>query len=262
LPRLSLMDLTGANIHDNYGQWSAIRELQYGPSIKIGMKFSEAWWETLERPIHGGQSYTDLPLRTIVYPSYPDNPTPDTRSKVLIVSYCWTQDAERLGALIHSDGTAEPELIDLVFRNLAAVHGVHVQDIKNYYTPGDYFAWDWLHDPLTMGAFAFFGPGVYDGTDIYSQMLLPAAHGKLFFAGEATSACHAWVAGALDSAWRAVDQYLALNNEGLRQEFWDNWGSTEYWDETSDEDLVKLNHDLTERHLVIALSRSDLTFEQ
>jgi len=178
------------------------------------------------------------------------------------VSYCWTQDAERLGALIHSDGTAEPELIDLVFRNLAAVHGVHVQDIKNYYTPGDYFAWDWLHDPLTMGAFAFFGPGVYDGTDIYSQMLLPAAHGKLFFAGEATSACHAWVAGALDSAWRAVDQYLALNNEGLRQEFWDNWGSTEYWDETSDEDLVKLNHDLTERHLVIALSRSDLTFEQ
>ena len=70
---------------------------------------------------------------------------------MLIASYCWTQDAERLGALIHSDGTADPELIDLVFRDLAAVHGVQVQDITKYYTRGDYFAWDWLHDPLTMG---------------------------------------------------------------------------------------------------------------
>ena len=69
---------------------------------------------------------------------------------MLIVSYCWTQDAERLGALIHPDGTAEPELIDLVFRDLAAVHGVRVNDIKKYYQ-GDYFAWDWLHNPTTMG---------------------------------------------------------------------------------------------------------------
>lgn len=66
LPRLSLMDLTGVNINSNYGQWSAIRELQYGPAIKVGIKFSCPWWETeLPQPIHGGQSYTDLPLRTM-----------------------------------------------------------------------------------------------------------------------------------------------------------------------------------------------------
>lgn len=69
LPRLSLMDLRGANINDNYAQWSAIRELQYGPSIKIGIKFSTPWWaDTLPehpQPIHGGQSYTDLPIRTM-----------------------------------------------------------------------------------------------------------------------------------------------------------------------------------------------------
>ena len=64
LPRLSLMDLTGANINTNYGQWSAIRELQYGPSIKVGLRFSEPWWET-KLQIHGGQSFTDLPLRTM-----------------------------------------------------------------------------------------------------------------------------------------------------------------------------------------------------
>ena len=66
LPRLSLMDLTGVNINDNYAQWSAIRQLQYGPAIKVGIKFKCPWWKTeLPRPINGGQSYTDLPLRTM-----------------------------------------------------------------------------------------------------------------------------------------------------------------------------------------------------
>ena len=66
LPRLSLMDLTGVNINSNYGQWSAIRELQYGPAIKVGIKFSCPWWQTkLPQPIVGGQSFTDLPLRTM-----------------------------------------------------------------------------------------------------------------------------------------------------------------------------------------------------
>ena len=66
VPQLSLIDLTGVNIHKNYGQWSAIRELQYGPAIKVGIKFSSPWWQTaLPQPIFGGQSFTDLPLRTM-----------------------------------------------------------------------------------------------------------------------------------------------------------------------------------------------------
>ena len=66
LPRLSVMDLSGVNINDDYGQWSAIRELQYGSAVKVGMKFSSPWWETaLPMKIHGGQSFTDLPIRTV-----------------------------------------------------------------------------------------------------------------------------------------------------------------------------------------------------
>ena len=69
LPRLSLMDLTGVKINSNYAQWSAIRELQYGPSTKIGIKFKSPWWSEksaeFPAPIRGGQSYTDLPLRTM-----------------------------------------------------------------------------------------------------------------------------------------------------------------------------------------------------
>lgn len=67
---LSVMDLTGCNIpggnNDNYSQWAAMRQLQYGPSIKIGIKFTTPWWASLPGgSIMGGQSYTDLPIRTM-----------------------------------------------------------------------------------------------------------------------------------------------------------------------------------------------------
>ena len=65
LPRLGLMDLTGVGIHENYAQWSAVRGPQYGPAVKVGIRFSKPWWESLAQPIRGGQSYTDLPLRTM-----------------------------------------------------------------------------------------------------------------------------------------------------------------------------------------------------
>ncbi|KAF9648704.1 hypothetical protein BDM02DRAFT_3260885 [Thelephora ganbajun] len=267
-----LMDLTGANIAS--GQRSAIRELQYEPAVKVGIKFSCPWWETeLPQRIHGGQSYTDLPLRTIVYPSYPHGVTPDKMSKVLIVSYSWVQDAERLGALINNDGTAQPELIELVFRDLAAVHGVTVEWLQNFYKTGDYFAWDWLRNPLTMGGYAHFGPGSYD---VYSDMVLPAANGKLFFAGEATSDCRGWVTGALNSAWRAVDQYLNLSKlEEARKKFHESWGASEHWDEVPPKkgktpfgvgpkdgasylELVELDRKLADRQLVIGLYESGI----
>ena len=87
-----------------------------------------------------------------MYPSYPKDAKPEEISKVLIVSYAWTQDAERLGALMNGDGTAKPELIEMVFRDLAAVHGVTVEWLEQFYTDGDYFAWNWYQDPLTMGS--------------------------------------------------------------------------------------------------------------
>lgn len=55
-----------------------------------------------------------------------------------------------------------------------------------------------FHFTFVLGAFAFFGPGSYDKNDIYSEILQPAAHGKLFFAGEAASACHAYVGFTID----------------------------------------------------------------
>lgn len=63
---LSTIDLTTCEIAGyNYPQWSAIRELQYGPAIKIGIRWDSPWWQA-ELGIVGGQSFTDLPIRTML----------------------------------------------------------------------------------------------------------------------------------------------------------------------------------------------------
>jgi len=62
---LSTIDMSTCEIAGyNYPQWSAIRQLQYGPSIKIGIRWDSPWWQS-ELGIVGGQSFTDLPLRTM-----------------------------------------------------------------------------------------------------------------------------------------------------------------------------------------------------
>ena len=70
---------------------------------------------------------------------------------------------------------------------------------------------------------------------------------------------NSWVSVALDSAWRAVEQFLTINNHqlpGVQGEFWKKWGRTEYWDEASDSGLVRKNRELQEQHLAIALNNS------
>ena len=82
------------------------------------------------------------------------------------------------------------------------------------------------------GAFGFFGPGDFE--DLYTSMTYPAAGGRLHFAGEALSTRHAWVEGALDSAWRAVFSLL-VEEAGLRSllpQFFSKWGTNSEWIDT------------------------------
>ncbi|KAG2153891.1 hypothetical protein DEU56DRAFT_868461 [Suillus clintonianus] len=224
LPVLRTIDLSGAGL--NVMQKNSLRKLQYGPSIKVGVRFKSAWW-TEWFHIVGGQSFTDLPIRTIVYPSYGvESSSPST---VLIASYCWTNDAERLGSLINTGKTEYNEqLKELVLRNLAEVHGVHYDKMSDQYV--DMHAWDWNHNPLTMGAFAFFGPG--DFKDLYTALTVPNHNKRLHFAGEAISTRHAWVVGALDSAWRAVYEYLLASKkhpQSTIEKFFKLWGTNIEW---------------------------------
>ena len=52
-----------------------------------------------------------------------------------------------------------------------------------------------------------FGPGQFQS--LYKHVTIPAAH-ALHFAGEATSVHHAWVEGALSSAFRSVAEIVSF----------------------------------------------------
>ena len=152
LPNLRTINLTGSKL--DVVQANALRGSAYGPSIKIGIRFSEAWWTTGQDrdgnkfDIVGGQSFTDLPIRTVIYPSYGVHS--ETPSTTLIASYCWTYDAERLGALI---GTGQQEYDDqlktLVLNDLALIHNLDVSYLSERVL--DVYSWDWNHNPLSGG---------------------------------------------------------------------------------------------------------------
>jgi monoamine oxidase len=209
-------------------QANALRELDYGPSIKVGLQFKTAWWTTAtnlagERlNIVGGQSYTDRPVRTIVYPSFGD--VQDAKTTTLIASYCWTEDAARTGALIDKD---DKTLLKLVLRDLADIHNLSVDFLRGQLI--GYHGYDWAHDPYTMGSFAFFGPGKFE--NLYTSLNHPAAKGYLHFAGEAISVRHAWVEGALDSVSNAIQQMLYSHDftKEQRKKFVEHWGVKNEW---------------------------------
>ncbi|KAI6020431.1 hypothetical protein BKA83DRAFT_16922 [Pisolithus microcarpus] len=240
LPVLRTTDMRDAGL--NIRQKNALRQLQYGPSIKIAIRFKEAWW-TKKLGIVGGQSFTDLPIRTIVYPSY--GVDPESSSMVLMASYCWTTDADRLGSLATLE--QKDALKVLVLSNLAEAHGhpitygfLHEQflgmDVK-----------DWNRDANTMGAFPYFCPG--DFQNLYTSLTYPAANGRLHFAGDAISTRHAWVVGALDSAWRAVYEYLCATRQyGKLWVFIEQWGGNAEWTSLR-EKVDSEKPDLLRKHL-------------
>jgi monoamine oxidase len=221
----------------------AIRALNYDTSTKVALRFKTRWWEDpavmgKDRTIKGGISSTDLPIRTCVYPSYGWNakgPLPG----VLLASYTWAQDAQRLGGLAQAKGSpAYNDLIDLVLKNLAELHGIQQEQMGPLL---DSYVLDWHSDRFARGAFALFGPGQFGHSSekeesLFASMKAPGANGRLHIAGEATSVHHAWVLGALNSAWRAV--YHALGKypdaEAKRLTLIKEWGIPD------EEDLVQL----------------------
>ena len=144
-PVLRTIDLNGAGL--NIMQKNALRALDYGASTKIAILFKTNWWTT-KLGIIGGQTFTDLPISTIIYPSHgADSHTP---SKVLIASFSSLTDAVRLGSLV----TNREVLLDLVLRNLAEVHsGVH-PDVTHEYLKEqfvDMHVQDWVREEYALG---------------------------------------------------------------------------------------------------------------
>ncbi|RGP60971.1 hypothetical protein FSPOR_10284 [Fusarium sporotrichioides] len=228
LGALQRMNLKDAGLL--WGTKQAIRALGYGASCKVAIKFKTAWWQKEPFRIRkGGLAHTDLPLRVCVYPSYnikanegeewnPDKPA------VLLCSYTWGQDAQRMGALISPDSPKnEQQLVSVLLHDLALLHAEETGDwdyknllktLKEQYQ--DHHAYDWYNDQNMSGAFAYFGPGQF--SNMWQEIIKPNAYGQLYLVGEASSSHHAWIVGALESVIRAV--YLMF--EGLQKQEPDN----------------------------------------
>lgn len=221
LGSMQRMDLRGLNL--NWGTKQAIRSLGYGASCKVGIKFKYRWWVEEESLsiTRGGVGSTDLPIRNCVYPSYnltkADASTyKEKKPGVLLCSYSWSQEAQRIGALIKkgADPASEIELKALLIDNLARLHSKKPYEydqlhkmIEAYIT---HFAYDWYTDPGTTGAFAYFGPGQFRA--MY-PWIANRNDGNHVIIGEAASAHHAWVVGALESATRGVYQFLFAHSK-------------------------------------------------
>ena len=225
LGAMQRMDLRDLNL--NWGTKQAIRSLSYGASCKVGIKFKYRWWVEDERLCitRGGQGMTDLPIRNCVYPSYnltkADASTPkEKKPGVLLCSYTWSQEAQRIGTLIKkgADPECEKELRALLIDNLARLHSSESIGYEELYKMIDdayitHFAYDWYTDPGTTGAFAYFGPGQF--TAMY-PWIANRNDGNHIIIGEAASAHHAWVVGALESATRGVYQFLFAHSGNSR----------------------------------------------
>ncbi|KZT10364.1 uncharacterized protein LAESUDRAFT_711566 [Laetiporus sulphureus 93-53] len=231
LASLRTMDLSDAYLDP--AQNMVLRQLTDGPGAKIGVKFKTAWWEdprvmTTFGPIVGGQSFTDRMVRTVVYPSYGAGTSQP--STVLIVSYTWTVDAVRWGALL-ADSSGE-RLKEIVLRDLAVIHGFDpvegVAFLREQWA--DHFPFSWMNNPHTIGAFGLFGPSQF--IQVFKNLTRPAAKGRLHFAGESVSVRHGWFVGVLDASWRAVRDIVIASFPQLLDGFEQKWRKEANWNDS------------------------------
>ncbi|GJE93599.1 FAD-dependent oxidoreductase [Phanerochaete sordida] len=232
LPCLRMMSLSEAGL--DYPQWNALRSLAYAPSTKVGVKFRTAWWQDIEfmqtygrfGEIVGGQSFSDVMSRRVVYPSY--GVDSDTPSTVLMVSYTVGSDALPWTGLVGQD--REEALKRKVIDDLVGIHGFDDRGRKQLQEQWeDAAVHSWTTDQNTLGAFATFYPGQF--ASLWTHLSRPAAHGRLHFAGEAVSARHAWVVGALEASSRAVNTIIETSYPELRHKYEveDGHGHPECW---------------------------------
>jgi monoamine oxidase len=174
------------------GKQRAIRQLHYDASAKIFFQCRRRFWEEDDQ-IFGGGTITDLPIRVVYYPEH----NRETGRGVLLASYTWSEDAQRWGSLSPADRLAQA---------LEDFAEIHPQILDEFEVGASKM---WHDDEFAGGAFALFDPG--QQSLLYRDIIAP--EGRVRFAGEHASLCHAWIQGAIESGLREA---LAINAESLQ----------------------------------------------
>jgi len=226
LPLGPLRNVDTSQLNLDIYQRTGFRCLAYDISVKVGLAFTSRWWEKAPWNVLGGSDSTDLPSRTIVYPS---NGIGDTGRAFIIASYTWSQDALRFGSMTH-DERVEQTITDMeiIFKERAKAAGVpYNNDVREHLINEECYSHAWQNDKWIQGAFALYGPGQF--STYYGPSIKAVCDGRLHFAGEALSENHAWVNGSIISAYRSVGEILDRRGDTERKALLERlWGDDSF----------------------------------
>ena len=204
---------------------ATIDRFQYARSTKVLLHFKAKFWEALANPIFGGASVTDQIASQIFYPTnqqclqdtgsdggdpYPvilpggsasqgtrraQLPVLHPEPGVLIGSYCWGTNADRLGALSHAGR------LEVVLNCLRDLHGSVVDEA--FAGTGASMAWG-THR-WSAGAF---GQPAPRQLQLFRHDAM-SAEGRLFVSGEHLSNDPGWINGSINSTLGAITRLAA-----------------------------------------------------
>lgn len=160
-----------------------IRELRMVSVVRLFASFDRRYW--IERG-DSGDADTDAML------SVRDETDFQPGVGGVLGSYVSGENARRLSAL------SEAERLAALLRIVERVH----PDARRHWAHGLSKCWD--DDPFARGAYTWFEPGQLRAM----APLLPAAEGRIHFAGDHTSNRPGWMHGAVASALRASHEVL------------------------------------------------------
>jgi monoamine oxidase len=174
-----------SNIEHNFSSnvSRAIDYIPYIPTGKIGLQFNRRFWEE-DESIYGGITHTNNELTQIFYPS--NNYL--SRKGILIGYYNFYDKAWQTGALDYKQREA------LALAKGRLIHPQYDAAFENS------FSVSWHKTPFAMGGWALYN-GEQRNT-LYKALIRPDK--QTYFAGEHTTYVNAWMAGAFESARKAV----------------------------------------------------------
>jgi monoamine oxidase len=187
------------------GKQDAIRLLEMGEAIRIGLRFRSRFWEKLDIPGTGGGE----DLEQLGFIHYPEAPIPTWWTLLpvrapMLVGWTGGSDAEKLIAAATRSGAIDPaQVLNVAIESLRLIFGIPETKLRELLVAS--YIHDWHSDPFACGAYAYLP---VDGLEAQNELARPVAD-TLFFAGEATSVGHiGTVHGAIETGRRAAKEIL------------------------------------------------------
>ena len=175
----------------------AIRSLDMGAALRIVLRFTHCFWESLK--LTGAE---DEDLRQLGFIHHPDAALPTwwttlPEREPILVGWAGGPTARQLLTL------STDELESKAMESLSSMFAIEIGVLRTYLVKS-YFH-NWQFDPLARGAYSYPTVGGLE----HQLNLAKSVEGTLFFAGEATSLGHfGTVHGAIQSGQRAAREVL------------------------------------------------------